>query len=1174
MTSPSRPATGLKRRFRWPVLADIAGLARRRLAMDHDAASRHGGGAAGKPDRPMLAGLVVVAVLAITVRLLLLLGAEPALFWDSPSYIDYARQWVADGRLPPIGIRTPGYPLFLILLGDGARALKSVIVAQQVLGVLSACLLYLLVALLTRRVVFSLLVALLGLTLVDLLFMEVTIYAETLALLLVNLAAVLLVVGFQRAPTRAVPLFGSAAVWTAAALVRPVFALAAGVVVAGLWLAVTRRRLSWRLALLVSLVPCLVLGGYAIYNSSTSGFVRLALGRGFSMLNYVGYPAIYQSLPPHLAHIRRAYQEEAVRTGEAYLGWGRMLQPVLKAQQEHGGYHQDWDEAAARVALDAIRNNPRGYARIWGEVLRQYLSDYFVWYGLFTGPDIPQEQPAARIGGGLYAAVRLAEGFWKGVTAPLSAAALLLPPVVVLDSRRRWEERCVIGMLWLIVVILALATTAVEPSSGQARYRMPLAMLHLGLAAAALGVLVGDGREIARRIGRLGDAATRRLRAWWPRRPGGAATGSAWRASGAASEALAPQPAPDGHAIGTAASVGIAERTVEMMYAAITVGLGIIVLSAPLEILLDRFMPDDAFYYFNPARIFARTGFSSFDGLHFTNGYQPLWFLLSVPVFVLFPGGGELPIRLLLFLQLALSVVTMVMMVRVLGRLFGALAAAISCAIFVVVFQRIMLNGLETALQMLLFILLFAMFDELRGERTPSARWWLSLGTVAGLAFLARTDLLFLVGAIFLFLLPRTRAREGRTAVALYSLPLATLAGGYLLINLLTTGHLMPVSGAAKQFHSALARQAAIAEAGNSLTVYLANLTWPLTEANYRFLLIGLAGPWLLMAITFPWRRATVGSVIWHFWPFTAAGTAAFLFYGTSFYGGFTRTLWYYGPQTFSCCMVLAWVGWVSGRRLAHPGAAGLVMLLLVGTVLGWVTPQTATLLAGVGLVGWAIVGRAALWPPVGRGGAALALVVACVAIVYLQGLSLSGLLMLSVVLILLAVLVVDRWWPDLALPSVAAAGMGVFVVVHGLNLARDAITPASYWNYHLYRGALWARESLPPGTTIWSGSAGILGYFSDHPVINTDGLANSYEFLESVLMQGKLLDYYRQWDYGIDAFPDPNDLPRLFPEGCFVALPSELTRLGFEDGPRRRRLQIFAMNGSGEGACKSATGG
>ena len=42
-------------------------------------------------------------------------------------------------------------------------------------------------------------------------------------------------------------------------------------------------------------------------------------------------------------------------------------------------------------------------------------------------------------------------------------------------------------------------------------------------------------------------------------------------------------------------------------------------------IWLAGVVPDDAFYYLQIARNIARTGFSSFDGVHATNGYHPAW---------------------------------------------------------------------------------------------------------------------------------------------------------------------------------------------------------------------------------------------------------------------------------------------------------------------------------------------------------------------------------------------------------------------------------------------------------------------------------------------------------------------------------------------------------------------
>ena len=74
-----------------------------------------------------------------------------------------------------------------------------------------------------------------------------------------------------------------------------------------------------------------------------------------------------------------------------------------------------------------------------------------------------------------------------------------------------------------------------------------------------------------------------------------------------------------------------------------------------LMVLLWRDAPfaltfDDAFYYFGIARNVAEGHGSTFDGINLTNGYHPLWMLLSVPVFGLgLDGTGA--VRALLALQ-------------------------------------------------------------------------------------------------------------------------------------------------------------------------------------------------------------------------------------------------------------------------------------------------------------------------------------------------------------------------------------------------------------------------------------------------------------------------------------------------------------------------------------------
>jgi hypothetical protein len=45
---------------------------------------------------------------------------------------------------------------------------------------------------------------------------------------------------------------------------------------------------------------------------------------------------------------------------------------------------------------------------------------------------------------------------------------------------------------------------------------------------------------------------------------------------------------------------------------------------------------------------------------------------------------------------------------------------------------------------------------------------------------------------------------------------------------------------------------------------------------------------------------------------------------------------------------------------------------------------------------------------------------------------------------------------------------------------------------------ALWVRDNTAPGTVIASWDAGVIGYFSDRPVVNLDGVVNSFEWEEA----------------------------------------------------------------------------
>ena len=64
-------------------------------------------------------------------------------------------------------------------------------------------------------------------------------------------------------------------------------------------------------------------------------------------------------------------------------------------------------------------------------------------------------------------------------------------------------------------------------------------------------------------------------------------------------------------------------------------------------------------------------------------------------------------------------------------------------------------------------------------------------------------------------------------------------------------------------------------------------------------------------------------------------------------------------------------------------------------------------------------------------------------------------------------------------------------------------------WFIDSYMGAQVMNRALPEGSVIGSWGAGIVGYFSRFPVVNLDGLVNSYEYLDSVRQRQLALSDY-----------------------------------------------------------------
>ncbi len=147
---------------------------------------------------------------------------------------------------------------------------------------------------------------------------------------------------------------------------------------------------------------------------------------------------------------------------------------------------------------------------------------------------------------------------------------------------------------------------------------------------------------------------------------------------------------------------------------------------------------------------------------------------------------------------------------------------------------------------------------------------------------------------------------------------------------------------------------------------------------------------------------------------------------------------------------------------------------------------------------------------------------------------------------------------------AVPAAACLLAVLATGVGLARWRREESP--RRPLLDAALWARTHLPAGARIGAWNAGSLGYLSGRPVVNLDGLVNSWSFLES-----EQYDLCAYWERNgithlVDAFSEeggsPVVVPVVLPAARHYAACADRLRRVWEGGPEGRpwRVRAYAL--------------
>jgi len=252
----------------------------------------------------------------------------------------------------------------------------------------------------------------------------------------------------------------------------------------------------------------------------------------------------------------------------------------------------------------------------------------------------------------------------------------------------------------------------------------------------------------------------------------------------------------------------------------------------------SRLLLDDSFYMFSCARHLALGQGITADGVHLTNGIQPLLVFLEVPFFWLAGNDRWLGVQHSFVLFALFNAASVFLAGRMMARLLkqplrsdeGSTLTdpviicaglwALSYPLF-----ALMVNGLETGLYSMLLLLVIDRYITIENSEQRSVKQFALLGLLIGFLILARIDALFYLLAIGVFELVRYR-KAAIPRIAMMGIVALLISSPWWIYNYTGFGSFMPTSGQAesigavdlgKNLEVALARFANISTAALAL---------------------------------------------------------------------------------------------------------------------------------------------------------------------------------------------------------------------------------------------------------------------------------------------------------------------------------------------------------------------
>ncbi len=185
--------------------------------------------------------------------------------------------------------------------------------------------------------------------------------------------------------------------------------------------------------------------------------------------------------------------------------------------------------------------------------------------------------------------------------------------------------------------------------------------------------------------------------------------------------------------------------------------------------LFQKCVVDDSLFYLNISKHIAEGMGATFDGFILTNGFHPVYALILVPLFWLFPNNPDLTFHLALTICSIFNVLTGIIIYLITKNIAGRNAGLI--ASFIWIFNPyvilISLTGVEVSVACFFLALCIYKFVKMRKMGSYSYQSIMLLGVFSATAILSRVDAVFLLMTITLFIFYAVYEKEKKIIPAI-----------------------------------------------------------------------------------------------------------------------------------------------------------------------------------------------------------------------------------------------------------------------------------------------------------------------------------------------------------------------------------------------------------------------